>query len=249
MLKPACWSLVLLLAACVEDVQRSRPPGDTSDAAVDSDIPECDSPQQFFADRDGDGFGDPNMPITACAQPAAAVTNKDDCNDIAADVHPGVTEICDAIDNDCNTTTLEACPAGCQVMRRPPPDDDDHAYLFCSAVLNWPNARTSCANAGFTLVEIDSAEENVFVRTTATTLLGTGPIHIGANDIAVLGQFVWEGGALFWIGGANGQPQNGAFAAWAPQEPNGSDRCVEVRTDNGWYDNVCGDGQRFVCRR
>jgi hypothetical protein len=250
---PTAWLVVLCTTtACVQEVHRGGRADDAGGDAGASDgdrIPDCDAPQMFFADRDGDGHGDATMPISACAQPADTVTNSDDCDDASADRHPGATEICDALDNDCSAATVEACPTGCQAMRRPPPDADDRAYLFCSQIVNWPTAQATCANAGFHLVEIDSAEENVFVRTTATTLLGGNPVHTGGNDIVALGQFLWDGGELFWVGGSNGQPQNGHFATWGPGEPNGSGLCVELRTDNLWYDNNCGDGQRFVCRR
>jgi len=239
--------LCVTLGACVQEVHRG---GRVEvDGGLDDGGLECDQPQTFYADHDGDGFGDPSAPVPACAQPAGTVQNHDDCDDADASRHPGATDVCDGIDNDCSALTLEACPSGCQVARRPPPDDAAHVYLFCSVALQWQGAQATCANAGFSLVELDDAAENVFVRSTGNTLLGTGPFHIGANDLQNPGVFVWDGGDTFWLGGANGTAQNNHFVAWAPAEPNGSDRCVELRTDNRWYDNLCGDAQRFVCRR
>ncbi|MEN3334180.1 MAG: hypothetical protein V7641_3545 [Blastocatellia bacterium] len=49
----------------------------------------CSSPTIFYADADGDGYGNPNAPLNACFQPAGYVTNTLDCNDTDAAVNPG----------------------------------------------------------------------------------------------------------------------------------------------------------------
>jgi len=64
----------------------------------------------FYADSDGDGYGNPAISQTACAQPTGYVGNANDCNDGNSAVHPGVLEICDGIDNDCNGLTDSADP-------------------------------------------------------------------------------------------------------------------------------------------
>ncbi|MCY7420891.1 MAG: T9SS type A sorting domain-containing protein, partial [Chitinophagaceae bacterium] len=56
----------------------------------------------FYLDADGDGYGDPAMSIQACSAPAGFVTNYTDCDDTKASVHPGATEVCDGLDNNCN---------------------------------------------------------------------------------------------------------------------------------------------------
>jgi hypothetical protein len=56
----------------------------------------------YYADADGDGYGDPAASVTACAPPAGTVTDATDCDDGAAAVNPGATEICDGIDDDCD---------------------------------------------------------------------------------------------------------------------------------------------------
>jgi hypothetical protein len=57
---------------------------------------------QYFADTDGDGFGDPNSMVTDCTQPQGYVTNNDDCDDTDDTVNPAEEEVCDNKDNDCN---------------------------------------------------------------------------------------------------------------------------------------------------
>jgi hypothetical protein len=56
----------------------------------------------FYADTDGDGAGDPMVPIQACMQPPDASLTNDDCDDTTAAAWPGAVEICDGIDNDCD---------------------------------------------------------------------------------------------------------------------------------------------------
>ncbi len=56
----------------------------------------------YYLDADGDGFGDPNTLQVSCAPLANHVNNGDDCNDAEASANPVATEICDAIDNNCD---------------------------------------------------------------------------------------------------------------------------------------------------
>ncbi len=56
----------------------------------------------WYADVDGDGYGDPDAPVRACEEPADAVANADDCDDADATSYPGGAELPDAADNDCN---------------------------------------------------------------------------------------------------------------------------------------------------
>jgi hypothetical protein len=59
----------------------------------------------YYADGDGDSFGNPLVSLQSCAVVPTYVTNKSDCNDGNPQIHPGATEICDAVDNDCNGLT------------------------------------------------------------------------------------------------------------------------------------------------
>ncbi|MBK6944839.1 MAG: T9SS type A sorting domain-containing protein [Flavobacteriales bacterium] len=54
---------------------------------------------ETYADSDGDGFGDPNI-IMPCDTPGVA--NNLDCDDTDPAIHPGVLEVCDGLDNDCD---------------------------------------------------------------------------------------------------------------------------------------------------
>ncbi len=68
----------------------------------------------FYADSDGDGYGDPAQTVSACTVPSDASANNDDCNDGSPAAHPGAVEVCDGIDNDCDATVdgVSAVDAG-----------------------------------------------------------------------------------------------------------------------------------------
>lgn len=61
----------------------------------------------YYADADGDGYGDPATSVVACATPVGYVANNTDCNDGNNGAHPGATEVCDGVDNDCDGLTDE----------------------------------------------------------------------------------------------------------------------------------------------
>ena len=57
----------------------------------------------YYADVDGDGFGNPNASVSNCAQPVGYITNNTDCADNAAAVNPNAIELCNNnIDDNCN---------------------------------------------------------------------------------------------------------------------------------------------------
>ncbi len=56
----------------------------------------------FYADLDGDLYGDAANPIEACALPPGASETKNDCDDTLDSVHPGADEYCNGIDDDCD---------------------------------------------------------------------------------------------------------------------------------------------------
>ncbi len=79
-----------------------------TEGAVENDL-DCadDDPRLhpetvWYADVDGDGYGNPDVSWTQCAHPGDASLSNADCDDANPDIRPGVFEVCDTIDNDCD---------------------------------------------------------------------------------------------------------------------------------------------------
>ncbi|MCB9746372.1 MAG: hypothetical protein H6740_27595 [Alphaproteobacteria bacterium] len=65
----------------------------------------------WYADGDGDGYGDASSGQDACTQPSGHVDNADDCDDADGAVYPGATELCDGVDNNCDGSVDESSAA------------------------------------------------------------------------------------------------------------------------------------------
>lgn len=61
----------------------------------------------WYADTDADGFGDATNTMAACTVPPNYVGDATDCDDGNSELNPDQTEICDAIDNDCDSVADE----------------------------------------------------------------------------------------------------------------------------------------------
>jgi len=74
------------------------------DGLTDDMDPDLDTStgSTFYADSDGDSYGDASVEKGACILPAGYSTNSEDCNDADPTISPLATEICDDIDNDCD---------------------------------------------------------------------------------------------------------------------------------------------------
>lgn len=76
--------------------------GRDNDCNGEVDDVSADALPLWFADEDQDGFGDPYAVVAQCTQPAGHVSNSSDCNDQNDTIHPGASELCDGIDEDCD---------------------------------------------------------------------------------------------------------------------------------------------------
>jgi large repetitive protein len=100
---------VLASADCNDDDSAVHPGADEACDAIDND---CDGAtdeltgdkegEEFHADSDGDGFGDPDVTARACGESEGWVADATDCDDANEDVNTDATEVCNGADDDCD---------------------------------------------------------------------------------------------------------------------------------------------------
>ena len=123
------------------------------DGAADDNDTAATGKGTYYIDSDGDSYG-AAAAVTYCDPPANAVTNASDCDDTAASVHPGGTEVCDAAnaDEDCDGS---ADDADSSVTGRgtyyTDADGDTYgagsAQLFCDPAVGLVTNVTDCNDA------------------------------------------------------------------------------------------------------
>ena len=86
---------------------------DGDDEDCDGVVDEADASDAttWYADADGDGFGEASSATVACYAPTGHVATSSDCDDADATISPAASELCDGVDNDCDGTVDEASAA------------------------------------------------------------------------------------------------------------------------------------------
>jgi hypothetical protein len=121
--------------------------GDGLDNDCDSviDEPGDDAPTSWWADSDGDGYGDDGDPFgsLSCDDPGGQASNDDDCDDGDVAVHPGASETWyDDVDSDCaGDDDFDQDADGVEAETWGADCDDTNATIF-------PGAPETCANGG-----------------------------------------------------------------------------------------------------
>ncbi len=77
---------------------------DDCDGDVDEDATDAST---WYADTDGDAYGDASATTRSCDAPSGYVSVSTDCDDSYSGTHPGASEYCDDEDNDCDGSTDE----------------------------------------------------------------------------------------------------------------------------------------------
>ncbi|MDP2335268.1 MAG: SdrD B-like domain-containing protein [Bacteroidota bacterium] len=68
------------------------------------------TPITYYLDADADGYGGSTTLQSCTIPPPGYVTVPGDCNDLVATIHPGATEVCNGIDDNCNAIVDETAP-------------------------------------------------------------------------------------------------------------------------------------------
>ena len=128
--------------------------GDGIDNDCDTwvDAADPDIGMTWFADADGDGFGDPNAALAVCGgsgSPTGFVEFGTDCDDSDPSASPSMAEVCgNGQDDDCDGAADDGCPGAPTCVGWQWLDDDNDGYgdrlgvpvFDCDAILHYiPN--------------------------------------------------------------------------------------------------------------
>ncbi len=209
---------------------------DDCDGLVDDDDSDVDTStgDTFYADSDGDGYGDAGSSTQACEEPSGYSDLDTDCDDSDSAMSPAATESCNAVDDDCDGDVDDGGVCPCNVETY-----GSSTYLFCESASSWTSASSTCASYGYTLATIDDASENSWMDSTADTY-STGKWWMGFNDRATEGTFVWDSGSA------------STYTNWRSGEPNdsgGNEDCAQLNryTDQTWNDEPCSSSFYYIC--
>jgi hypothetical protein len=106
----------------------------------------------FYLDNDEDTYGTSGIFEIGCILPDGYVLNNDDCNDLDPEIHPGVTEICNGIDENCDSETDE----GLTITVYKDHDSDDFGdagiqMQSCDVPLGYTTDNTDCNDSNGTI--------------------------------------------------------------------------------------------------
>ncbi|MFN4257206.1 MAG: MopE-related protein, partial [Saprospiraceae bacterium] len=118
----------------------------------------------FYADADGDTYGDAGSTTLACTAPTGFVANDDDCDDTNANINPSATEICNGIDDDCDGDIDEG---GAQVTYYADADGDTYGDPAVSQQACTPPT-------GFVTNDDDCNDANAAINPAATEICNNG---------------------------------------------------------------------------
>lgn len=83
--------------------ERCNDVDDDCDALVDALDDDLIDASAWYPDQDGDGYGPSTDARVECDQPAGHVLESGDCDDFDAAISPAAPEICNDLDDDCDT--------------------------------------------------------------------------------------------------------------------------------------------------
>ena len=209
---------------------------DDCDALVDDDDGDLDvsTADLWYPDGDADGYGDASgTTVTACVEPTGYTDDDTDCDDADSGVNPLASEVCNGIDDDCDSTVDSAAACPCNLERY-----GNHTYLFCESTEDWHDAEAACqTQTNYELVVIDDATEQAWVWTTAASTDSSRWWWIGFHNQNASASQEPSGG-FEWVDGSAV-----SYTAWASGQPDdyrSDEDCAHIYPNTGrWNDLDC----------
>lgn len=189
----------------------------------------------LFPDADDDGFG-AGASMQVCAGTQGFAAQDGDCDDADDAVNPGIIEVCNQLDDDCDGLTDEFSAANIDCANCGLAAFGAHSYWFCRKLEGWDDARAHCQ--------------------------GFGPVDLTIVDELAENDFLFAGNAIpdapMWIGGRDSDPDMTAYYTWYDGSPLTFNNFALADLDNGciampngdagkWRDRDCGFDYSFAC--
>ncbi len=198
----------------------------------------------WYADGDGDGFGDPSNYTQACTQPPGFVLDNRDCDDTNPNVFPGAAQLCDGLNNDCSDPAWPQIPAD-------ELDGDGDGYVACA---DWQGNDPGILGGG----DCDDTNPSIFpgapqicdglnndCSDPAWPQVPAGELDAdGDGYVACEG---WQGNDPSIMGGGDCDDTNPSIFPGAPQICDGlNNDCSDPAWPQVPADELDGDGDGYV---
>ena len=107
-------------------------------------------------------------------------------------------------------------------------------YFLSNLTLSWNDAAEDCISRGSYLAEIQSEEENDYLR----PLVAGTYYWIGGNDIETENVWVWKNSGMRFT-----------YNNWHSGDPDGGSQqnCLAFFVDEKWIDDRCGGALNYIC--
>jgi len=192
--------------------------GSVDDSAID--------PSTWYADTDGDGYGDATSSTESCNQPSNTVSDATDCDDTLSLANPGAQETCDGVDNNCDGVVDEDSAVDASTWYA---DTDADGYgdiatstLACTAPSGHVSDATDCDDgADFSYpgaTELcDASDNNCDGTADNQEALGAGQACPATDCADIRDNNPTSADGLWWVDPAS----DGAFEVWCDQTTDG----------------------------
>ncbi|MFZ5477722.1 MAG: MopE-related protein [Myxococcota bacterium] len=188
------------------------------DGLADDDDTDADGKSTFYADGDGDGYGDPDASAEYCDAPADYLADDTDCDDSSDAVSPGAAEVCgNGVDDNCDDAANGCGPSGDQSIA-----DADGVVLGVDASDNAGRALTGIGdidgdgmddllvgawggdaggtNSGEAYVLYGPVTDYTALSEATETLLGEDPSDYAGYAVQGIGDATGDGTPDFLVG-------------------------------------------------